>query len=170
MQAHIHSSQHNSWDSGDPGPVKADRTLSLISNRGLNFHSVAVLFVFLFCFCFLKSTLSRKDAPQLHVLCHLQQQRQPHDPKQLRHRALSPACPCILFGHKRAVMDRFDWKQTWTQRLHCPEARRDGCREEFERHRIWYICCFSMKLYTLLQIISSFLSMFQHFGLKLKSP
>lgn len=39
--------------------------LSLISKGGLNFPSVA----------FFKSTLSRKDAPHLHVLCHLQQQR-----------------------------------------------------------------------------------------------
>lgn len=160
MQAHIHLSQHNSWG---PGLVKADGSLVSDFQERPEFPLCGFFFFF-------ESTLSRKDAPQLHVLCHLQQQRQPHDPKQLRHRALTPARPCILFGHKRAVMDRFDWKQTWTQRLHCPEARRDGCWEEFERHRLWYICCFSMKLYTLLQIISSFLSMFQHFGLKLKSP
>lgn len=44
--------------------------LPLVSKKCLNFPCVDF---------FSKSPFSRNDAPQLHVLCHLQQWKQPHD-------------------------------------------------------------------------------------------
>lgn len=158
MQTHIHPSIHPSQHAGwSLGPLQADRS------PASDFWEMPELPLCVFFFSpslplaemmLLSCTSSATCSPKW---------KQPHDPSNYGTECFERLTPAFCLVTKEQ-----SW--TWTQRLHCPQARRDGCWEEFERHRFQYICCFSMKLYTLLQIISCFLSMFQHFELKLKSP